>query len=135
MSSTENLGTPELLAVVSVDTEMNFQEPHAFLHEFLTVDRLKELLPDAAEFEVLRYELANIESLNFYIKGILGEGVASSVRTDPQAKTLGDRLLKKSARDWPKPSLLPSPTAARPKQAGVFRPSRGSREWSWPRDA
>ncbi len=71
-------------------------EAYSFLHTFLTIERLKALLPDTAEFEIDRYELANIRSLNFFIKGILGEGVASSVRTDPQAKTLGEYLRAKT---------------------------------------
>ena len=68
---------------------------YVFLHEFLTVERLKELMPETAAFEIDRYELANIHSLNFFIKGILGEGVASSVRMDPQAKTMGEYLRAK----------------------------------------
>ena len=71
-------------------------EAYGFLHTFLTIERLKALLPDTAEFEIDRYELANVRSLNFFIKGILGEGVASSVRTDPQAKTLGEYLRAKT---------------------------------------
>ena len=71
-------------------------EAYGFLHNFLTIERLKALLPDTAEFEIDRYELANVRSLNFFIKGILGEGVASSVRTDPQAKTLGEYLRAKT---------------------------------------
>ena len=71
-------------------------EAYGFLHNFLTIERLQALLPDTAEFEIDRYELANVRSLNFFIKGILGEGVASSVRTDPQAKTLGEYLRAKT---------------------------------------
>ena len=71
-------------------------EAYGFLHTFLTIERLKALLPDTAEFEIDRFELANVRSLNFFIKGILGEGVASSVRTDPQAKTLGEYLRAKT---------------------------------------
>lgn len=67
-------------------------EAYRFLNEFLTIDRLKTLMPDTAGFEIERYELANIQSLNFFIKGILGEGVASSVRMDPQAKSMGEYL-------------------------------------------
>lgn len=67
-------------------------DAYAFLHGYLTVERLKQLMPDTARFDIVRYELANIRSLNFFIKGILGEGVASSVRIDPQAKSLGEYL-------------------------------------------
>jgi Acyclic terpene utilisation family protein AtuA len=69
---------------------------YEFLHAFLTTERLQALMPDTAQFEVDRYELANIHSLNFFIKGILGEGVASSVRVDPQAKSLGEYLRAKT---------------------------------------
>jgi hypothetical protein len=34
-------------------------------------------------------------AVNFYIKGILGEGAAASVRLDAQAKTLGEYLRAK----------------------------------------
>ncbi len=71
------------------------EEPYGFLHEYLTVDRLKALMPETADLEIVRYDLANIHSLNFFIKGILGEGVASSVRMDPQAKSMGEYLRAK----------------------------------------
>jgi acyclic terpene utilization AtuA family protein len=70
-------------------------EAYAFLQDFLTVDQLKELLPDMKPFEIERYELPNLFAVNFYIKGVLGEGVAASVRNDPQAKTLGEYLRAK----------------------------------------
>ncbi len=58
----------------------------------LTVERFKELLPEAEPFEVRRYELPNLRALNFYVVGLLGEGVAASTRPDPQAKALGEQL-------------------------------------------
>ena len=64
----------------------------AWLREFLSVDRFKELIPEAAGLEVQRYELANLAALNFVVVGLLGEGVASSTRFDPQAKGLGEYL-------------------------------------------
>lgn len=68
---------------------------YAFLHDFLTVDRLKALLADAAAFEVERFELPNIRALNFYVHGILGDGVAATTRIDGQAKSLGEYLRAK----------------------------------------
>jgi hypothetical protein len=70
-------------------------EAYAFLRTFLTTEKLKELLPDCAPFDIDRYELPNLMALNFYIHGLLGEGVAASVRSDPQAKTLGEYLRAK----------------------------------------
>jgi len=68
---------------------------YAFLRAYLTVDRLKQLLADLNEFEIERYVLPNLLAINFYIKGILGDGVAASMRSDPQAKTLGEYLRAK----------------------------------------
>lgn len=67
-------------------------EAYAFLREFLTSKKLTELLHDLRGYEIERYEMPNLLAINFYIKGILGDGVAASFRADPQAKTLGEYL-------------------------------------------
>ena len=67
----------------------------SFLNEYLTVETLKKLMPDVAEFDIDRYELPNILSLNFYIHGILQDGVSSNTRKDGQAKSLGEYLRSK----------------------------------------
>ena len=63
-----------------------------WLRGYLTEGRVRELIPEAAGLPVHRYELANLNALNFVIAGLLGEGVASSARPDPQAKGLGEYL-------------------------------------------
>jgi hypothetical protein len=73
----------------------NSPEAFAFLRGFLSVQRLKELLPDLAGYAMERHELPNLWALNFYIQGVLGDGVAASTRLDPQAKTLGEYLRAK----------------------------------------
>ncbi|HEY2127073.1 MAG TPA: acyclic terpene utilization AtuA family protein [Streptosporangiaceae bacterium] len=75
------------------------RDPVAFgwLRQYLTADRVKELIPEAATLPVHRYELANLNALNFVIEGLLGEGVASSARPDPQAKGLGEYLRSRYA--------------------------------------
>jgi len=70
----------------------------AFLYNFLTVNKLKELLPDLNKFKIERYELSNINSLNFYIHDILQDGVSSNNRKDGQAKSLGEYLRAKKIR-------------------------------------
>ena len=72
-----------------------------FLNNYLTIEKLKELMPDISEFEIDRYELPNILSLNFYIHDILEDGVSSNNRKDGQAKSLGEYLRAKYA-DIPK---------------------------------
>ncbi len=80
-------------------------EAWAWLDGFLTTEKLKELLPEAAELRVDRYRLPAIRSLNFVLHGLLGEGVAASTRQDGQAKSLGEWLRAREA-DIPE-ALLP----------------------------
>ena len=63
-----------------------------WLDQFLTSDKLKQLLPEAAELQVDRYRLPALRSLNFVLHGLLQEGVAAATRQDPQAKSLGEWL-------------------------------------------
>ena len=70
----------------------------AFLHDFLTVKKLKELLPDLNQYKIERFELANINSLNFYIHDILQDGVSSNDKKDGQAKSLGEYLRAKKVK-------------------------------------
>jgi hypothetical protein len=67
-------------------------EGYAFLASFLTVERFRELLPETRGLRVRRHELPNLLALNFVVVGLLGEGVSSSTRIDPQAKGLGEWL-------------------------------------------
>jgi hypothetical protein len=60
-------------------------------HE-LTVDRIRELLPEARDLDIERHPLPNLGAVNFVLHGLLGQGVASSTRFDPQAKSLGEWL-------------------------------------------
>jgi hypothetical protein len=67
-------------------------EGWAWLDGFLTVDRLRALLPETADLAVDRHRLPNLRALNFVIHGLLQEGVAASTRQDGQAKSLGEWL-------------------------------------------
>ena len=71
------------------------EKAFSFLNDYLSVKKIKELLPDLQEFEIDRYELPNILSLNFYVHGILEDGVSSNTRKDGQAKSLGEYLRAK----------------------------------------
>ncbi|MEV6556442.1 acyclic terpene utilization AtuA family protein [Nocardia sp. NPDC051756] len=63
-----------------------------WLAHTLTVDRVKELLPETASLTVTRHVLPNLRAVNFIIEGLLGQGVAYQARFDPQAKGLGEWL-------------------------------------------
>ncbi|HSO53913.1 MAG TPA: acyclic terpene utilization AtuA family protein [Actinomycetes bacterium] len=68
------------------------ERAYRFLAGFLTVERFRELIPEARRLPVQRYELPNLLAVNFVVVGLLGEGVSSSTRVDPQAKGLGEWL-------------------------------------------
>jgi hypothetical protein len=50
----------------------------------------RELLPEAADLEIEAHPLPRLLAVNVVVRGLLGEGVASAVRPDPQAKGLGE---------------------------------------------
>jgi hypothetical protein len=67
-------------------------EAFAWLADALTVTEFQRLLPETAELTVTRHVLPNLRALNFVVDGLLGEGVASNARHDPQAKAVGEWL-------------------------------------------
>ena len=64
----------------------------SWLLAFLTEERFRELLPEADGLRVDVHPLPNLRAVNVVVHGLLGEGVASSTRFDPQAKGLGEYL-------------------------------------------
>jgi hypothetical protein len=67
---------------VWVRTGMQFR----WLAHTLTVEKLRELLPETADLAVTRHLLPNLRAVNSVIEDILGQGVAYQARFDPQAK-------------------------------------------------
>jgi len=67
-------------------------EQWRWLAHALTVETVRELLPEAADLPITRHLLPAIRAVNFVIDGILGQGVAYQARFDPQAKGLGEWL-------------------------------------------
>ncbi len=63
-----------------------------WLAHALTVETVRELLPEARDLPITRHLFPGIRAVNFVIDGILGKGVAYQARFDPQAKGLGEWL-------------------------------------------
>ena len=72
-------------------------EAWRWLAHNLTVERFKVLLPETAELTVTRHVFPNLRAVNFVVEGVLGAGVASQARFDPQAKGLGEWLRARNA--------------------------------------
>jgi hypothetical protein len=75
-----------------VDRSVHGEARVAWLTKFVTVERIRELVPEAEGLPVDIYPLPNLGAVNVVIRGLLGEGVAASTRFDPQAKALGEWL-------------------------------------------
>ncbi len=69
-------------------------EKHAarvtWLTKLITPQKVRELIPEAADLQIDVYNLPNLGAVNVVIRGLLGAGVAASTRFDPQAKGLGE---------------------------------------------
>ena len=84
----------------------------AWLQHDFSVATLKALLPEVEPYPVSRYPLSNLRAVNFVVHGLLGWGVASSLRLDTQAKGLGE-LLRSRAVEVPAALVTSGPVAAR----------------------
>ena len=78
---------------------------HQWLRAYMTVGRFRDLVPEVEGLEVRRYDFPLLRSLNFVVVGLLGEGVASSVRPDAQAKSLGE-FIRSRVVDLPEALLV-----------------------------
>jgi hypothetical protein len=65
---------------------------YPWLRRLVTPEGVRRLLPEAGDLEVEVHPLPNLLAVNVVVVGLLGEGVASSTRPDPQAKGLGEYL-------------------------------------------
>jgi len=82
-------------ANANVGVWVNNWVAYAWLDRYLTTAKFQQLVPESATLKVERYPLPNLLGVNFVINGLLGEGVAGSTRSDPQAKSLGEYLRAK----------------------------------------
>lgn len=77
---------------VAHDGSEKYADRVRWLAKLISPRKVRELIPEAAELEVLVYVLPNLGGVNVLIRGLLGQGVAASTRFDPQAKAVGEWL-------------------------------------------
>ena len=65
---------------------------YEWLRGWLTADRVRTLLPEAAGLDIDVHPLPNLRAVNVVVRGLLGRGVADSTSLDPQAKGLAEHL-------------------------------------------
>lgn len=65
-----------------------------FLKEYLTADKVDAYFKPLGVTATQRYELPNLEALNFVLCNVLQGGGSRSLRIDSQGKALGQALLE-----------------------------------------
>jgi hypothetical protein len=70
------------------------KEDYELIKREVTAKRVKEFFAGICEGEVERYEMPNINALNFILHNTLGGGGTVSLKLDAQGKTLASALLK-----------------------------------------
>lgn len=69
------------------------EEDYELIKETVTEATVKEWFKDTVQGEVVRYELPNLNALNFVMYGALGGGVTKSLTQDMHGKSLSSKLL------------------------------------------
>ncbi len=69
----------------------------AFLDEYLTAQRVKDLFQELCLGRVIRYKVENMQGFNFLLESALGGGGTMSMRADAQGKTFAQALLRQKA--------------------------------------
>lgn len=82
-----------------------------WLRTTLTSGRLRELMPEAADLELVRHEFPHLRAVHFVLVGLLGTGGSSNLRVDQIGKSVGEYLRSKPV---PVPEELPVGAAALP---------------------
>jgi hypothetical protein len=80
-------------------------ESYDWLLTYLSTERFRELVPEAAEMRIDRHEMTGVRGVNFVIHAFLEQGTASSTLVDSQAKGLGEFV---GSRIIPVPSSIVS---------------------------
>ncbi len=69
-------------------------EYYSLLVSEVSAERVRQFFGTACRGRVERYELANLQALNFVLHGALDGGGLASLRLDSQGKTYGFALLR-----------------------------------------
>lgn len=70
------------------------REAYAWLRHHLTAAIVEDYFRPLGVGAVVRYDVPNLEALNFVLPHVLGGGGSRSLRVDAQGKTLGMALLE-----------------------------------------
>jgi hypothetical protein len=81
---------------------------YAWLRDHLTAPMVEDFFRPLGVGKVVRYDVPNLEALNFVLPNILAGGGSRSLRIDSQGKTLGMALLEMQVNAQPQPPSAPT---------------------------
>ena len=79
---------------VNIGLIANRPEDYALLVREVTADRVKQHFEAVCKGKVERFELPNLEALNFLLHEALDGGGTMALKADPQGKTYSSALLR-----------------------------------------
>lgn len=82
-------GSNANIGVIAYDSQ-----GYDYLLKHLTADQVQNYFKSLGVISTVRYELPNLQALNFVLEGVLESGGSRSLRIDSQGKVLGQALLE-----------------------------------------
>lgn len=80
--------------VVNIGVMAKDSDSYALLRRHLTPERVKEHFAGIVKGSVTRYELDNLESLEFVMRNALGGGATRTLMMDQTGKAYGPNMLR-----------------------------------------
>ncbi|MGN2638079.1 acyclic terpene utilization AtuA family protein [Nocardia takedensis] len=74
-----------------------------WLRAYLSTDRIRTLIPEAADLDIVRHEFPDLRAVHFVLRGLLGAGGSANTRIDQVGKAIGEYV---RARRVPVPEDL-----------------------------
>lgn len=79
---------------VNIGLIANRSEDYSILVREVTAERVKQHFAEVCEGKVERFELPNLEAMNFLLHEALDGGGTMALKADPQGKTYSSALLR-----------------------------------------
>lgn len=80
--------------VVNIGVMAKNAEAYALLKRHLTPERLKQHFAGIVKGDIVRYEMDNLDSLEFVMRNALGGGATRTLMMDQTGKAYGPNLLR-----------------------------------------
>lgn len=80
--------------IVNIGVMAKDEHAYRLLRKHLTAERVKQHFADMVRGEVVRYDLDNLQSLEFVLRNALGGGATRTLMMDQTGKAYGPNLLR-----------------------------------------